>query len=37
MDSTQLNVPFVIYVDYEPITEKIGCKPNYDSSYTEAY
>ena len=34
----QLPVPFVIYADFEAITEKIsGCKPNNDKSYTEAY
>ena len=34
----QLPVPFVIYVDFEAITEKIhGCQPNDDKSYTEAY
>ena len=31
-------VPFVIYADFEAITEKIsGCQPNNDKSYTEAY
>ena len=31
-------VPFVIYADFEAITEKItSCKPNDDKSYTEAY
>ena len=31
-------VPFVIYADFEAITEKIsGCKPNNNKSYTEAY
>ena len=31
-------MPFVIYADFEAITEKIsGCKPNNDKSYTEAY
>ena len=31
-------VPFIIYSDFESITEKIsGCKPNNDKSYTEAY
>ena len=35
---TQLPVPFVIYADFEAITEKIsGCQPNNDKSYTEAY
>ena len=34
----QQQVPFVIYSDFEAITEKIsGCKPNDDKSYTEAY
>ena len=34
----QLPVPFVIYADFEAITEKISkCKPNNDKSYTEAY
>ena len=34
----QLPVPFVIYADFEAITEKIsGCQPNNDKSYTEAY
>ena len=34
----QQPVPFVIYADFEAITEKIsGCKPNDDKSYTEAY
>ena len=34
----QLPVPFVIYSDFEAITEKVqGCKPNNDKSYTEAY
>ena len=31
-------VPFVIYADFEAITEKIhGCQPNNDKSFTEAY
>ena len=31
-------VPFVIYADFEAITEKIhGCLPNNEKSYTEAY
>ena len=31
-------VPFVIYADFEVITKKVqGCKPNDDTSYTEAY
>ena len=31
-------MPFVIYADFEAITEKIqGCRQNNDSSYTEAY
>ena len=34
----QQQVPFVIYSDFEAITEKVsGCKPNDDKSYTEAY
>ena len=34
----QLPVPFVIYADFEAITEKIhGCLPNNKKSYTEAY
>ena len=34
----QQAVQFVIYADFEAITEKIsGCKPNNDKSYTEAY
>ncbi|KAL9970556.1 hypothetical protein ACROYT_G022954 [Oculina patagonica] len=34
----QQQVPFVIYADFEAITEKISsCKPNNDKSYTEAY
>ena len=34
----QQPVPFVIYADFEAITEKIsGCQPNNDRSYTEAY
>ena len=34
----QLPVPFVIYADFEAITEKIsGCQPDNDKSYTEAY
>ena len=34
----KLPVPFVIYADFEAITEKIsGCQPNNDKSYTEAY
>ncbi|KAL9963656.1 hypothetical protein ACROYT_G027183 [Oculina patagonica] len=34
----QQQVPFVIYADFEAITEKIsGCKPNDGKSYTEAY
>ena len=34
----QQKVPFVIYADFEAITEKIqGCQKNNDSSYTEAY
>ena len=31
-------VPFVIYADFEAITEKVhGCAPNDEKSYTEAY
>ena len=31
-------MPFVIYADFEAITEKIhGCQPNNNESYTEAY
>ena len=34
----QLPVQFVIYADFEAITEKVhGCKPSNDNSYTEAY
>ena len=34
----QLPVPFVIYADFEALTEKIqGCQPNNENSYTEAY
>ena len=34
----QQPVPFVIYADFEVITEKIsGCQPNNNKSYTEAY
>ena len=34
----QQKVPFVIYADFEAITEKIsGCQPNNNKSYTEAY
>ena len=34
----QQPVPFVIYADFEAITEKIhGCQPNSNKSYTEAY
>ena len=34
----QLPVPFVIYADFEAITEKIdGCKPNNKKSYTDLY
>ena len=34
----QQAVQFVIYADFEAITEKIsGCRPNNDKSYTEAY
>ena len=34
----QLPVPFLIYADFEAITEKIhGCQPNNEKSYTVAY
>ena len=34
----QIPVPFVIYADFEAITEKVhGCLPNNEKSYTEAY
>ena len=34
----QQPIPFIIYADFEAITEKIqGCRQNNDSSYTEAY
>ena len=34
----QLPVPFVIYADFEALTERIhGCQPNNEKSYTEAY
>ena len=34
----QIPVPFVIYADFEAITEKIhSCQPNNNESYTEAY
>ena len=34
----QVPMPFVIYADFEAITEKISsCQPNNDKSYTEAY
>ena len=34
----QQSVPFVIYADFEAITEKVqGCQPNNEKSYTEAY
>ena len=34
----QLSVPFVIYADFEAITEKVdSCQPNNKKSYTEAY
>ena len=30
--------PFVIYADFEAITEKVyGCQPNNDKSYTKSY
>ena len=34
----QLSVPFVIYADFEAITEKVlGCQPCNENSYTTAY
>ena len=34
----QQPIPFVIYADFEAITEKIsGCRPNNNKSFTEAY
>ena len=34
----QMPVPFVIYADFQAITEKVqGCQPNIDKSYTETY
>ena len=34
----QLSIPFVIYADFEAITEKVdSCLPNNEKSYTEAY
>ena len=34
----QQPIPFVIYADFEAITEKIsGCQPNNNKSFTEAY
>ena len=34
----QLQVPFVIYADFEAITEKVqDCLPNNEESYTESY
>ena len=34
----QMPVPFVIYADFEAITEKIsGSQPNNTQSYTESY
>ena len=34
----QQPLPFVIYADFEAITEKISnCQPNDDKSYTNAY
>ena len=34
----QLPVPFVIYADFEAITQKIdSCQPNDEKSYTERY
>lgn len=36
--SPQLQAPFVIYADFEAVTEKVdSCKPNDNDSYTEAY
>ena len=33
-----LEIPFVIYADFEAITEKAhGCQPNNNKSYTESY
>ena len=35
---TQMPVPFVIYADFEVITEIVqGSQPNIDKSYTETY
>lgn len=34
----QLPVPFVIYADFEALTDKVsGCKPNTEKSFTQAY
>lgn len=34
----QMQVPFVIYPDFEALTEKVsGCQPNSDQSYTHKY
>lgn len=34
----QMPVPFVIYADFEAITEKVsGCQPNGSKSYTDKY
>ena len=34
----QMPVPFVIYADFEDITEKVqGCQPNNDKLYTETF
>ena len=34
----QIPIPFVIYADFEAITEKVhGCLPNNEKSYTQAY
>ena len=34
----QLPIPFLIYADFEAITETIlGCQPNNNKSYTESY
>ena len=33
-----LKAPFIIYADFEAITEKIyDCQPNYDESYAKSY
>ena len=34
----ELEVPFVIYADFEAVNEKVqGCQPNNDKPYTESY